>query len=400
MSSLMHAFSGTRNQTPEDRLRLTPAPAFAPGDPVPGLNSWVLERKLGGGGFGEVWLARHAFDDEQELRAVKFCTDPRVRRRLVTHERNVVVRVMKYAGKHPNIVRLRECNLDGDVPWLMYEFIEGGTLAELIGQWRDWSLAKRLGHAVPVLRALAGALAACHRLDPPLIHRDLKPQNVLMAGPVPRITDFGIGGVTIEPRTGTRTVSEALVPSALRCAGTRLYAPPEQMLGAPPDPRDDVYALGVIAYQSVTGDLRTLPGADLTGELTHLQVPDELASLIARSVALNPDLRPKDGSEWEAGLGALSARLRSEFDAPESDPAEPLPPNSSPVRPTECPALGTETTPAVEDECTVAADWNHRSERRWWVARVAEGSAAAIGSVLTAGFLVYFVLTNRAPGEK
>src|SRR4051812_28167705 len=118
---------GTRGQSAEDVKRLTPV-VFLAGETVPGLSSWVLEHKLGGGGFGEVWLAKHAWDGEQKPRAVKFCTDPDARHRLVSHEKNVVVRVMKYAGKHPNIVPLLDCNLDGEVPWLMYEFVQGGTL--------------------------------------------------------------------------------------------------------------------------------------------------------------------------------------------------------------------------------------------------------------------------------
>jgi serine/threonine protein kinase len=60
---------------------------------------------------------------------VKFCTHPAVGHRLVTHEKNVIVRVMTEARSHPNIVPLLDCNLDGETPWLMYEYVEGGTLA-------------------------------------------------------------------------------------------------------------------------------------------------------------------------------------------------------------------------------------------------------------------------------
>ena len=175
---------------------LAPRPTFKPGDAVPGLSSWVLERKLGGGGFGEVWLTTHALRKEKP-RAVKFCFDSVAKTRLVTHEKNVVARVMKYAGDHPNIVPLLDYSLEIDIPWLMYEFVEGGMLASLIPQWRDLELSRRLGRAVPVLYGVAKALTACHRLSPPLVHRDMKPHNILMAGRVPRITDFGIGGVVI-----------------------------------------------------------------------------------------------------------------------------------------------------------------------------------------------------------
>jgi eukaryotic-like serine/threonine-protein kinase len=310
---------GTRGQTPEDVQHLSSRtrPAFAPGDAVPGLSSWLLDRKLGGGGFGEVWLAKHAWIAKERPRAVKFCTDPEARHRLVTHEKNVVLRVMKYAGDHPHIVPLLDCNLDGNAPWLMYEFVEGATLVGLIEQWRELPLPKRLGRAVRTLQAIASALARCHRLDPPLVHRDLKPQNVLMAeGKVPRIIDFGIGGVAMQPKsdgtTGALTAFAARIPTALHNAGTRLYAPPEQLFGAPPNPRDDVYALGIIAFQMIVGDLLTGPGPDAALELRDLKVPGELASLIVKSVAMNADRRPKDATEWEVTLGKLLQKSQKE----------------------------------------------------------------------------------------
>ncbi len=304
-----------KQDTDLQRRLATDAPSrsrFAPNTAVPGLSSWLLEHRLGGGGFGEVWLARHAWNPKEKPRAVKFCTDPDARHRLVTHERNVVLRVMKYAGDHPNVVPLLECNLDGETPWLMYEFVEGGTLAGAVEQWGELSRTERLTRAALTLHALAGALGRFHRLDPPIVHRDLKPQNILMAGSVPRITDFGIGGVALQPGADgvadERTANAARVPTALHAHGTRLYAPPEQMLGAAPHPRDDVYALGVIAYQMMLGDLKAAPGPDAVDELREQGVSDGFCSLIVKSVALNPDRRPKDGGEWETAVAGWLPR--------------------------------------------------------------------------------------------
>ncbi|MBN9122321.1 MAG: SUMF1/EgtB/PvdO family nonheme iron enzyme [Planctomycetes bacterium] len=306
---------GTRGQTPDDVRRISLPRTFAAGKAVPGLSSWILERRLGGGGFGEVWLAKHALDKERQPRAVKFCTDPEARHRLVTHEKNVVVRVMKYAPRHPNIVPLLDYNLDGDVPWLMYEFVEGGTLASLIEQWHELPLSNRLGRTVQALHAIAGALTTCHRLYPPLIHRDMKPHNVLMAdGKVPRITDFGIGGVAVQKDGATSaalTACAAGVPSALRAAGTAVYASPEQLRGSLPNPRDDVFALGVIAYQAIIGKLERL-AYDVASALGPLHVPRDLITLVAKSLELDPLQRPADAREWKATLAAVIEKAQQQ----------------------------------------------------------------------------------------
>src|SRR3954467_7687674 len=111
---------------PDDATR----PRFAPDDPVDRAENWLLVRELGRGGFGEVWLVRHEWKDER--RAVKFCTHPDVRHRLIGHEKTVLLRVMRSAGGHPNIVPLLEYSLKAEIPWLMYEYVEGGTLATAI----------------------------------------------------------------------------------------------------------------------------------------------------------------------------------------------------------------------------------------------------------------------------
>ncbi len=282
-------------------------PHFAPDDPVERAENWILVRELGRGGFGEVWLVRHEWKDEH--RAVKFCTHPEVRHRLIGHEKTVLLRVMRNAGDHPNIVPLLEYSLKAEIPWLMYEFVEGGTLADAIVGSGAVPPHERLARAVRVLHSIAGALARLHQLDPPIVHRDLKPHNVLMAGDVPRVTDFGLGGVAAVAGVSDATASfvdlSVKLPTLLRTAGSLRYASPEQMHGSPPNPRDDVFALGVIAYQMVMGDLKTAPGADAADELREVGVPEAFAQLVLRSVAVRPDRRPRDATEWQLLISPL-----------------------------------------------------------------------------------------------
>ncbi len=294
---------------PSGAPRLAPHAPFAPGDPVPNLEMWILDRKLGGGGFGQVWLARHERKGEA---AVKFCTDPEAQHKLITHEKAVVKRVMQYGGNHPNVVPLLECNLSGSIPWLMYEYVPGGTLAESIATWSMLPPDQRLVKTVRIMSALAGALALFHSFKPPLVHRDMKPHNVLLAGgTVPRIIDFGIGGVAVRPQNatadaGTHTAHSAQVPISLSGAGTRKYAPIEQRLSEGPKPWHDVYALGIMTYEMLLGDLKAEPGPDADKILRNLKVPNEIISLIVASVGTDPKGRPENATAWKTVLSRFT----------------------------------------------------------------------------------------------
>jgi hypothetical protein len=93
-----------------------------------------------------------------------------------------------------------------------------------------------------------------------------------------------------------------LLPTMLQAMGTMRYASPEQMFGSPPNPRDDVYALGIIAYQMVLGDLKATPGTDAVEILRGLRVPPDLITLITKSVAMDPLRRPESARDWERTL--------------------------------------------------------------------------------------------------
>jgi serine/threonine protein kinase len=310
----------TREQSLFDRAQLL-APVFAPGDRVPHAEMWELVEKLGKGGFGQVWLARKS--GTQDQRAVKFCFHPTARDRLTDvarHESKVVQHVQKHmsqpGGGHPNVVSLLECNLAGATPWLMYEYVPGGrTLANVIEELQTLTPAERVARSLPLLRTIAGAVGQFHHLNVPIVHRDLTPRNVLMAdGGIPRITDFGIGGAAttaaLEDAIGL-TEFTVRVPTLLRSAGTPPHASPQQRAGAEPDPRDDVYALGVMTYQMLTGELNA-PGADARDKLEELAVPEGLIKLIVKSVS-DPARRPKDAVEW---ANALAPLLPSESGTP------------------------------------------------------------------------------------
>ncbi|HKB37821.1 MAG TPA: serine/threonine-protein kinase, partial [Gemmataceae bacterium] len=242
-------------QKPDDLLPLLPPrmPRFKPGDRPPGVGDWELVELLGLGGFGEVWKAQNAFFDEPV--ALKFCLDEQAAR-VLRNEAAVLRRVMKQ-GRHPGIVALLDTYLNGDPPCLKYEYVPGCDLAGLIAEWHQESPGRAVAEAPRVLRDLSATAGHFHRLSPPIVHRDLKPSNVLVqrvAGTVrPRVADFGIGGLAAQQALGrTWPGHTAALTAALRGACTPLYASPQQQSGHDPDPRDDVYSLGVIWYQMLT----------------------------------------------------------------------------------------------------------------------------------------------------
>jgi formylglycine-generating enzyme required for sulfatase activity len=312
----------------DDVLQLLPAqmPRYQPGDRPPGIGDWELEELLGVGGFGEVWRARNPHLNEPV--ALKFCLDPKAAQWL-RHEAALLGRVMRQ-GRHPGIVPLLDTYLNGDPPCLKYEYVPGGDLSGLIGLWRHSPPADYTGECTRLIRELADIVAFAHRLDPPIVHRDLKPANILLqptGGTVrARVADFGIGGVAARQarEQATRGVTRgAFLATALRGACTPLYASPQQQRGEEPDPRDDVYALGVIWYQMLTGDLMTGASADWRDELESRRVPDDVLRLLGACLASKADKRPASAAVLADELAHLCA----------TKPAPPLPKPEPPTRP-------------------------------------------------------------------
>jgi serine/threonine protein kinase/WD40 repeat protein len=322
---------------PADLLKRLPAhmPRFRTGDLLPGKPNWQLVELLGTGGFGEVWLARNPALSALKG-AVKFGLDPQARDRLLRHEGSLVSRVMEQ-GRHPNVVQLLDAHLEGDAPWLMYEYVPGGDLTGLIHAWQALPPVDRLTRVMAAIRTLAAAVGHFHRLGPPLVHRDLKPANVLVestggAGAVTlKVADFGIGGVAAASALAhdlSRRSSTGVLMSQLWGSHTPLYASPQQQRGEPPDPRDDIHALGVIAFQMLTGRLDASLGADYAKTLRRLNTPEPLIELLGDCAAHDPENRPRDAGE----LAALLDRLTPPAAQPRTpEPAELPRPTARPV---------------------------------------------------------------------
>jgi TolB-like protein/Flp pilus assembly protein TadD len=203
------------------------------GPPIPAVSHYRLLERIGRGAMGEVWLA----EDTQLPRRVAVKLLPRE----LALDAQAVERLLREAQAaasvdHPNVVIVYEAGMADGHPYLVMQRVEGETLEQRL---RRGSLP--IDEAVRLATAIADALAEVHALG--IVHRDLKPSNVMLTARGPKVLDFGIAAVR-----GAERMTEA---GSL--VGTPLFMSPEQMRGLPADNRSDLWSLGVILYESLTG---------------------------------------------------------------------------------------------------------------------------------------------------
>ncbi|MBI1940178.1 MAG: serine/threonine protein kinase, partial [Acidobacteria bacterium] len=285
---------------PQDGTPLVDVTAWSPGTLVRG--KYRIISKVGQGGMGAVYKALHvAFD---EMRALKV-----ISRELMTDE--LFVKRFKHEAvitrklQHPNAVRVDDIDEAEDGrPFIVMEFIEGQSLKQLIHEHG----ALPVPRVCSIVKQVAAALDAAHGLG--LVHRDIKPDNIVLietaSGEEAKVLDFGIaklkesragvtGGLTL---TGTGVV-----------IGTPQYMSPEQAMGKRGDDldgRSDLYSLGVVMYQMLTGDLPFKADTTMEMLLAHLQkpptpiqvlrpelqIPESITTLVMKTLEKDRELRP------------------------------------------------------------------------------------------------------------
>ena len=218
-----------------DRLNSS---SLAPGDLI---GPYRLKRELGAGGMADVWLAERADGAFTRDVALKLPLINLLRRDLVqrfARERDILARL-----EHPHIARLYDAGISGEgLPYLSMEYVDGNAITQYCDTQR-LDIPARLRLFAQVLDAVQYAHAHL------VIHRDLKPSNILVTGDgQARLLDFGIAklleGEAIEETQLTRMAGRALTPD---------YASPEQIKGEPLTIASDVYSLGVVLFELLTG---------------------------------------------------------------------------------------------------------------------------------------------------
>lgn len=264
-----------------------------------------LIEKIGSGGMAEVYLAY----DEFLQREVAF----KVLDRKYAENKEAIERFRREARnaaslRHPNIVATHDRGeTENGTYYIVMEYLEGGTLEDLI-QEAGGPLPPR--EAAEIALEIADALAVAHEND--VIHRDIKPQNILLSATgEAKVADFGIA----------RAASATTMTQAGSILGTVHYISPEQALGDQASPKSDLYSLGVVLYEMLTGELpyeaetpvgvimKHVSGLTRTAREENPLVPEELDDLVSRLLTKDPEDRPPDAATLAQELEEISQSL-------------------------------------------------------------------------------------------
>jgi serine/threonine protein kinase/tetratricopeptide (TPR) repeat protein len=272
-------------------------------------SGYTVERELGGGGMSTVFVAR----DNTLGRSVVVKVLPYELAATVSVDRFKREIMLSAALQHPHIVPVLSSGEttpnDGDgatrLPFFIMPFVEGESVRVRLARG---PLSVR--EAVSILKDVSRALAYAHNRG--VIHRDIKPDNILLSGGSATVTDFGVAKALSASREGkqqstTKTGTITMVGTSI---GTPAYMAPEQAAGDPAmDHRADLYALGIVGYEMLVGTPPfhgRAPQQLLAAQLTELpppiasrryDVPEALATLIMRLLEKEPAKRPKTAAE-------------------------------------------------------------------------------------------------------
>jgi serine/threonine-protein kinase len=292
------------------------------------VGRYQVDKLLGIGGMGRVYLARDRLGGQQV--ALKVIRDdlldhpellPRFRR-----EARAASRV-----DHPNVTRILDFGQDREGrPYLAMEYVQGPSVARRLTESGPFPVES----ALPVLHQVAEALAAAHLCQ--VVHRDLKPGNVLLANhadsPLVKIVDFGLAKIL-------GLSSGSIVTPLGHTFGTAEYISPEQATDAELDERADIYSFGVLAFEMLTGKVpfagstvevvaahvyKTPPAPS---EVAPLPVPPAVEQMVLRCLAKLPEKRYQEAVELSRDLDALSRLFTGSGDLQEAaGPPEDPPP--------------------------------------------------------------------------
>ncbi len=295
------------------------------------IGKYKILQRLGRGGMAEVYKANQTTLDRFvafKVISPLFTDDPDFLRRFEREAKAVA------ALRHPNIVQVFDYDVAGNLPYMVMEFIEGETLKALLDKLARHRQTLPFMQSVRIVREMGQALAYAHQQG--IVHRDLKPANVMLdKGGRVILTDFGVAKMfSSQTLTATGTTT-----------GTPAYMSPEQALGQSADHRTDLYALGVLLYELVTGQVPFDADTPLAVMLKHAHaqrpsarglrpdLPEGLERIILKSMARDANERFQTADEMITALGNLATAAQI-----------PIPASAAAAQPNE--SLDTHTEPS------------------------------------------------------
>jgi serine/threonine-protein kinase len=268
--------------------------------------AYTIERELEGGGMSRVFVA---FDDTLQRRvAVKVLPEHMAAAVSVDRFRREIL--LSAGLQHPHIVGVLSAGVADGLPYFVMPYVDGESLGTRILTRGRLSVPQ----TVSVMKDVARALAYAHERG--VVHRDIKPHNILLTSGAATVTDFGVAkALSSAQRSGGDRRSSSTLTDAGTSLGTPLYMAPEQAAADPDvDRRADIYALGVTAYEMLAGQPpfaglapRALLAARMTEDPPHIctvrpDVPQALADLVMQCLQRDPADRPQSAPELLAAL--------------------------------------------------------------------------------------------------
>jgi serine/threonine protein kinase len=302
-------------------MRLIPVPpATAPPPPIasittppkiPGeryIGKYRVKSELGRGGMGAVYLAEQpGLGREVAIKELIQSADPLALKRFL-QEAQVMART-----SHPNLVQVHDMELQGNINYLVLEFVRGRSLRD----WMNQGVPIPPPQVFAVMHGVLQALDYAHRHA--IVHRDMKPENVLIADEgMVKVADFGIARLMDDTGVGgTATMTGTTV-------GTPQYMSPEQVASSKVDGRSDLYSAGIMFYELVAGQ-PPFSASEADGPFTlmakHVQAPPkppsvfqpglnpELEQIILKALAKRPEDRFQTGQEFDGAMSRVADQM-------------------------------------------------------------------------------------------
>lgn len=312
-------------------------------------NRYEILEQLGGGGMALVWKGKDAFLNR--LVTVK------VLRPEYASDQDFVRRFRREAQavaslSHPNIVSIYDVGQENESHYLVMEYVDGESLKELIRREAPLSPAR----VIQLGRQIAEALEHAHENS--IIHRDVKPHNILITrSGRAKLTDFGIAQASASTLTHTDTI-----------VGSVHYISPEQAKGEPAGPKSDIYALGVVLYEMLTGKVPYQADGAIGVALKHIQeqplslreinpaVPEDLEKVVLRAMDKLPERRHKSARALGEDLVSISEETKNMVPYDHEDEQTRVLPSPSLIKEeARAKAAGTTENPAMRKQMKPAA---------------------------------------------